>query len=149
MVCTNRRAKKGRNTGGGIAVLYKKKIKVNMKKYTFACDGCEIAVARGRLHQDFRMTFVIGLYFLPNITKRRRDAYRETLHDLLTKIKIEENDPHIIIAGDTNHCDLTDALEDFIDVDRVETPPNEELNILMNYIPTFINKLTHVTPSYL
>ena len=44
------------------------------------------------------------------------------IHDLVTKIKLEEKEPHIVIAGDTNHLDLSESLADFLDVRRLNTP---------------------------
>ena len=106
-----------------MAVLYKKS-KALFKQYTIACNGCEIVIAKGKYNNDHQPIIVIGLYIPPNITKTRRDAYCEVLHDALSKIKIEEKNPHIFIAGDTNPHNLSDELsDDFIVIMRVDTPP--------------------------
>lgn len=64
IIYTNRRTKRGRNTGGGICIIYRRSL-INFKQYTFAREGCELVVAKGKLKGDTRSLFVLGTYIPP------------------------------------------------------------------------------------
>ena len=122
IIHTNRKQKKARNPGGGICVVFRKNL-VQLKLYTFRKNGCELVACKGKFKQDGRSAIIIGAYIPPGLTKGRQDAYRDALHDLITKFKIEEKNPHIILAGDMNRCDLSECLSDFLDIEQLNTPP--------------------------
>ena len=59
----------------------------------------------------------------PSLTRKKADKYRSTLTDLITKIKIEQKNPIIILGGDLNGFDIEPALEEFSDMREVKSPP--------------------------
>ena len=64
LIYTNRRPKNGRNTGGGICIVYRPR-SIVLKKLTFARDGCEVIAGKGKLKQDGRTIVVIGVHIPP------------------------------------------------------------------------------------
>ena len=138
IIYTNRRAKKGRNTGGGVCIVFRKS-QICLKQYAFSRDGCEFIAAKGKLKGDTRTFFVIGTYIPPNLTKRQQEAYKDVLHNLMSKIKIEEKEPHIILAGDTNRLDLSEVTDDFLNFNRINTPPTRAGQFLDEIYSTLKN----------
>ena len=68
-ICVNRKEKRGRNTGGGIAILFKPN-KINLVPFPIRRSGCEIVAAKGKIPQVHHPFYIIGLYIPPNITKK-------------------------------------------------------------------------------
>ena len=99
--CQNRRATAGRNTGGGVAVWFRKN-KVSMKLYPFRRNGCEIVAVKGKLQNSTQPLYVAAVYLPPGMTKKNSDRYIDTLRGLVDKIEMQEKNPRMIIAGDIN-----------------------------------------------
>ena len=47
--------------------------------------------------------------------KKKVDCYRQVLHEAVSKMKLDDKNPRIIIGGDMNNYDLGPALEEFLD----------------------------------
>ena len=107
--------------------------KIKLKPFCFRREGCEIVAARGRIDRVHHPIYTICVYIPPRITKCRLDTYKEVIHDLLSKIKAEERDPYVIIAGDINKHNINDSIEDFLDIQLIPSPPtrgNECLDLI-------------------
>ena len=129
-ICQNRCTKTGRNTGGGIAILFKKK-RLSMKSYPFRRDGSEIIVGKTKLENDNRHIFVVGLYLPPSLKQNGIRKAIDAIRGVLTKIKTEVKNPIIIIGGNLNKIDITPAFNDMLDIINIPSPPtrgNERLD---------------------
>ena len=147
-ICANRKSSQGRNTGGGVAIIYRKKL-ISLKTYPFRRDGCEVVITRGRLPHNFRQVFIIAIYLPPNLTVRRRNKYGEVIHDVLDKIKTEERDPIIIMAGDVNRFDLAPYTADFLDIEKLNCPPSRSgqcLDEVHTNIPRCLRACSALSP---
>ena len=91
-ICLNRTSSMGRNSGGGVAVMFRKS-KGNFTAFPAKKNGCEIVTAKGKIAGDNRTIFVIGVYMPPGMRRIRVEKYINTIHDIITKMKIQERNP--------------------------------------------------------
>ena len=139
-ICANRNATRGRNSGGGAAILFKRS-KVSLKQYPIKRSGCEIVATKVWFSDCRRPTFIIGIYMPPGMIKSMLDKYVATLSDSITKIKLEEKNPISIIGGDFNRYDVTAALADHLDITEASTPlPHVGAKDLTFYIRTLMTQ---------
>lgn len=108
-VCQNRKATVGRNTAGGVAVFYRRS-KVTLKTFPFKRNGCEIVAVKGKMANTTQSIYIIGIYLPPGMTKKTRDKYKESLRDLVNKIKTQDRSPR---TGDLNNYNLEPAFLGF------------------------------------
>ena len=108
LLCQNRKASNGRNTGGGVAVAYKNG-KISVKSYPFKKSRCEIVIAKAKIPEISRPIFIIGVYMPPNMCRPVLDRYLDTLYNAVSKIKTDERDPAVFNGGDFNRYDVSDA----------------------------------------
>ena len=133
LICTNRSGK----TNGGTAIAFRKSM-ISLQNYPTRKNGCEVAVAKGKFHNNTRVVFVICGYLPPGMSKRSSDKYISTIRDILNKIKTECRRPLIMLGGDFNQYDIGPALEDFFDIGCCDSPPTcdgERLDLLFTNEP--------------
>ena len=131
-ICQNRNPKQGLNTGGGVAILWRKS-KIRLKVFTVRKNGCEVVTAKGKIADCNRSIYIIGIYIPPATRRASLDKYRDTLRGIIEKIKIDDREPLIVLAGDFNKYDIAPALEDFLDFRCMDTPPtrgDERLDLI-------------------
>ena len=123
-ICKNRRG--GR--GGGVAIAYNKN-KIVLKKHTIAKNSYEMVCAVGNTLKDIRKVAVFSLYIPPNQKMTKTKEMMECLADGIEKIKLEYNDPYIVIGGDFNGRNIT-ATDDFPDLKIIQTGPTRKNKVL-------------------
>ena len=64
LLTQNRRTTQGRNTGGGVAIVFRKK-DIMLRTYRFKKNSCELVAATGKLKGSSRPLFIIGAYIPP------------------------------------------------------------------------------------
>ena len=121
-ICQNRKERTGQNSGGGVAILFRKS-KITLKPFVFKKNNCEIVIAEGRFSDSRRSTYIIGVYIPPCLRKQQSDRYISTLRDAITKIKTKDRNPLIIVAGDLNKYNIGPVFQDFLDFSEVPSPP--------------------------
>ena len=91
-----RRRNMGKNPGGGVSLVFRKST-IGLKEYKIKRKDHEIVCARGKLHNNTRPFFVIGVYIS---TKYKASQYHECLSlisDAVLKIKTEVKEAYIMI----------------------------------------------------
>ena len=112
--------------GGGVSIIFNKS-KVTLKEFTVKRKGHEIVCARGKMQNNTRPIFILGVYIS---TKYKAAQYHDclsTLSEAILKIKTEAKDPYIILGGDFNHRNVTEAIGDYPDMKIVDTAPTLSL----------------------
>ena len=124
----------------GVAIFFNKS-RMQLKKFPVKCNGCEIVVGRSKITDNCRPIFIISCYLPPGMRRAKVSKCLDAIRDTVTKIKITERDPIIIMAGDINKYDLTPALDDFLDIKCASSPPSrgsERLDLLFTNVDNFI-----------
>ena len=130
----NRRATNGRNTGGGVAIAYKRSL-ASFKYFPIRRGGCEVIAAKGKLVNVSTPLYVITAYLPPGMRKRQLNVYIDVIRDAITKIKLQEQKQTIILCSVINNYDLAPALQDFLDIDEAASPPTrgvERLDLIFS-----------------
>lgn len=104
-----------KNRGGGVSIFYNKN-KITCRKYSVKTNAREIVVARGKMVDNSRPFFIVGVYISTRLKPREMAGYIENICHILLKIKTENADPYIIIAGDFNGADSSPIMADFPDL---------------------------------
>ena len=105
--------------GGGVAVLLENK-KVTLKMtYPFTKD-IEAVCAVGKTVNDVRKLFVVSFYLPPKSSADHVGKFCNQLAERIERIKSEQDDPYIVIAGDQNRKDICAALTHFPDMAQVK-----------------------------
>lgn len=122
LLTQNRPGKNGRNSGGGVAIAYKRST-MSLSNFTVRKSGCEILVARGKIVGSDCLFFMVVVYMPPGMKRSRYECYLEIVHDALTKIKLQATNPVIVLGGDINNYNLSPAFQEFLDFKEIESPP--------------------------
>ena len=83
----------------------------------------EILAARGRLSNNTTPVYLFVVYLPPWLCKSRLEAYLGILRDAITKAKLDDTRPLIMVGGDWNGYDIRQAHDDFLDISGVSAPP--------------------------
>lgn len=84
----SRKSQKGRNAGGGIAIVYNKsKIKLSNRPMP-GCGKTELVCADGKLHDNKRTVIVYGVYVTPKLNADKRKIYSIHYLRTLTRLKM-------------------------------------------------------------
>ena len=114
---------KGRGSrGGGLAILSRKS-KIVLREYKTKTKGHEILIARGKIQNNSRPLFIIAAYIKPSLTKRKKEELISLVVEAITKIKSENPNPYICIAGDFNRTPTSEIEDLFHDINLADTPP--------------------------
>ena len=103
------------NPGGGISIAFRKS-KIYLKEFRVKCGRHEIVCTTGNMIKNTRPLYVLATYIS---TRLRAKSYHELLgllSDAIMKIKMQTNDPYIILAGDFNNKGIQEALGDYPDI---------------------------------
>ena len=135
-----------RKRGGGLAIVYKKD-KLSFKRHECFSGGFEILIVKCKVEVTKKALFVIATYYPPNMKVGEVRDMNEIICDEILKIKMENEDPFIMIAGDMNkkNCDV--FVTDFPDIKLIDSPPtrrNEKLDLCFSNCN--INKCDRVSP---
>ena len=91
----SRKSNRGRNAGGGIAVVYNK-MRIRLAEYSFKRGNIEIVCATGKIPDNPRKIAVIAAYIPPRNTAKQDKQTMECISDLIIKLKNDLNDPLIL-----------------------------------------------------
>ena len=109
--------------GGGVAILYRKD-RCKLGEYNIIGNGWEIVAAVGKLNRDSRKLLVITAYFPPKMDAEQLAGALKAIEDTVRRVKMENEDPYIIIGGDMNRHNLKPAVLPFPDICLLYTSPS-------------------------
>ena len=141
IIFKNRKDKKG----GGVAIVWRDS-KVKFSNYRMESGVMEIAVARAELKTEKRVMFVFSVYYPPSMMVDHVEKMNEAITDEIQKIKTRENDPIVIIAGDTNLKNCDAFADEFPDLIHIVTPPTRADNCLDNCYSNVHNMEPKILP---
>ena len=140
----SRKSRRGKNAGGGIAIVYNKnKIKLNERRITKG--KAEITCAVGRIPNCPRHLAVIGMYIPPQLRAAQYRAAFSFVCDAINQIKTDLADPYLIVAGDTNKKDINEAIGDYPDLHVIPTAPTRGNEVLDVTAVNFADEVTETT----
>ena len=117
------RIKKGRkNAGGGVSIAFNPN-RISLNKFNVATKGHEITVARGKIKENKRPFFIVGVYISTRLKPKQVADFVETVGLIVMKIKADCQNPYIIIGGDFNGADVTPLIVDYPDLSIAQTGP--------------------------
>lgn len=93
-----RKREGNKNRGGGVSIAYHRG-RFQLKKYNVKTNGHEIVVASGKIHNNTRPFYIIGVYVSTRLTKRQVEICLDTVNQAILKIKTEIKNPYIIVGG--------------------------------------------------
>lgn len=117
-----RKRKGSANPGGGVSIVFDPS-RIKLKEYPVKRRGHKIIAAVGKLPNNTRKIYIIGVYIS---TKLKADKYHEcleTLNEVILKIKTETVNPYLVLAGDFNKKDVGEAIDDFPDMALLDAGP--------------------------
>ena len=123
MINRMRKKKSNANPGGGVSIIYNKS-KITFKEHPIKRERFEIIAARGKIPHNTRPIYVIAVYIS---TRMRAKGYHECLalvSEAILKIKSENTNPYIALAGDFNRKDITEAIGDYQDIQLLRSGPS-------------------------
>ena len=119
----SRPTKKGRNAGGGIALVYDSS-KMALNELKIAAGRLDIVCGVGKLMGNPRKVAVIGLYIPPRTRAPTENLILQKIQDVILRTKTDFKDPIIIIAGDTNRRCIRPATDEFPEIVVADTTPS-------------------------
>ena len=143
IIHVSRKAKNGRNAGGGVALVYKPS-KCQLNEYRIRRGNAEIVCATGKITGSKRKIVVIGVYLPPKLNaSQTRDAL-ENICLAVLKVKEEFHDPYIVIGGDFNGKDFEKSIDDYPDLCVLRTGPTRASAVLDKIACTFADQITSI-----
>ena len=109
------RKRKGKmNSGGGVSILYREG-RAKVSEYKMKRRGHEVVIVRAKLANNTRPMYIIGTYLSKRLSGAKGAELLTLINEGIHKIKSENANPYIIVAGDFNRWDVEKAYEDFED----------------------------------
>ena len=111
---------------GGVALIGRES-STKFKDFSFPNPGgfevmaCTVSVASIK-----RKFYVVGAYIPPNYTVARGRACLDHINNLIDHIKRHSQDPYLLVAGDFNQWKIEEALQDYVELVEVPSPPTRE-----------------------
>ena len=111
-----------RNPGGGLAIIFRKSL-ITLLPIRVKTNGFEIIAARGRIPNNSRPVFILGVYLPPSLPANDSMLALDTISDIVAKIKQDNKSPLVVIGGDFNNFDICDSVSDYNDIEKILSPP--------------------------
>ena len=111
---------------GGVAIITRAST-TKIKSVAFPNpDSFEILSVCASVATIKRNFYIIAAYIPPNYTVARGNACLQHINDLILHIKRTTHDPYLLLAGDFNQWDVNTAIQDYVELVEVATPPTRE-----------------------
>lgn len=115
--------------GGGTAIVYRDK-SISLKRHDFFTGTYEILAAKGTIASARKDIYIFAVYYPPSMTGEEVQRMNQLISDEVLKLKMNKDDPLVIIAGDMNLKDCTVFTEEYDDIKLILTPPTRGMNVL-------------------
>ena len=109
------------NPGGGVSIVFNKN-RVSFSEYNIRRKKYELVCAKGRITNNTRPLFVLGIYIPPKMKAGAFAECMELVPEAILKIKAETKNPYIVLGGDFNRRNMETALDDYHDIAVLPTP---------------------------
>ena len=129
MVMNNRRSRRGKIAGGGVAVVFDAS-KIKLTERRFRRGRAELTAAVGKLPGMSRRLAVFSGYIPPRTRVKQTEEFMGFLNGAVAELKEDYEDPLIVIGGDFNGREVSDAVADFPDIIKVVTGPTRGDKVL-------------------
>ena len=116
-----------------------------MNKCKLPDSEFEIVAAVGRRTAQRRKILTIAAYLPPKYSTEYKREFLAFLCDAILTLKNKYNDPYVIIAGDFNRRNLSEAIKDYPEIKPIKTSPTRGLEVL-DIIATNMNEEGVTTP---
>ena len=114
------RAKKGHNNpGGGVSIAYNPE-RLTLTEYPITRGQHELVCAKGKIKGNTRPLFILGIYLSPKLKAAQYHECLSLVSDAIMRIKTEHNNPYVIVGGDLNGKEISEAIGDFPDMETTE-----------------------------
>ena len=124
------RSRDGR--GGGVGIAYDP-TKMSLSKHPIKGNKHEVVCAHGVVLPSKRKIVLICMYIPPKQKSETTRDMLENIADTLSDLKIKLGNPLIVVAGDTNKRDVSDAYADIPNLTEVPSLPtrgNSRLDVI-------------------
>lgn len=135
------RIPKGRRNRGGGVVIASRVGRMEMKKYKIRTNGHEIVAARGKIRNNTRPFFVIGVYVSTRLKTKKVNDLIDTLLEAIVRVKTDAKNPYIVIGGDFNNADISPILSSFPDLAVSSSTPTRGMSLLDIALTSFDNEI--------
>ena len=125
LIIKNRTERKG----GGVGIIYNKS-HLTMTQCKLPASDYEIVAAIGRRTRQRRKVLAIAAYLPPKYSAEENKNFLSYLCDAILTLKHKYSDPYVIVAGDFNKRNLSEATKDYQDIKQVKTPPTRGTAVL-------------------
>ena len=120
-----RKRLKRANPGGGVSIAFCTG-RISLREYPVKTKGYEIIAATGKIPGTVGTLFIVALYLSTRLKKKQSEDFLDTVQDIINKIKSENQNAKVIVAGDFNRSDYTRITDYFDDIELVATPPTRQ-----------------------
>ena len=96
--------------------------RLNLKEFKLPRNNYEMVCAVGSSSKAKRKIAVISIYIPPKQKASTTEKMKECLVDGINKLKVQYDDPILLIGGDTNNRSLAALLEDFSELVVLDVP---------------------------
>ena len=134
------RKKKSNSNPGGVAIIHDPS-RIRLTEYSVKGRGHELVCSKGRLPNNMRPLFVLAAYVPPKLKAKKCRELMDSISEAILKIKTEHTNPYILMGGDFNHKDISDAIGDYPDVQIITTGAMRGSAILDIYAVNFGDEL--------
>lgn len=140
----SRKSRRGRNVGGGIAIVYQKsRISLTERKIP-GCGRNELVCAVGRTPEYRRKIVVYGIYVTLRLNAAQTESILQLLVTDIDKINQEISDPIIYLGGDFNHASINKITDEFPDLTIQQTAATRG-DSTIDYVATNITEFITLT----
>ena len=138
-LCKNRRGKK---RGGGVCLAFRKSV-CNFKARSIKNAGShELLCATGSVAGVDRKVAVFTVYIPPALPAAKFSELTDIIASEVAAVKISLKDPIIVLCGDMNGRDMSDALLLDQDIELLPSPPTRGKNTL-DLVYSNVNRFCH------
>ena len=123
--------------------------KVSFKQFPIKTGQSEIVAAVGKIQNIQRKIVVITAYISPKTKAKQTHETLGHISDAILKAKTELRDPMVIVGGDFNRRDPTEAVEAFPDIKVLDTGPtrgNAKLDLIATNLGDEIGEMSVCDP---
>ena len=115
-----RRRGQGSSRGGGVSIAFRKSA-VTLREYKIKKKSYEIVCAKGKIANNTGPLFVFAVYLSTSLKASQYHEFLEIISQAILKVKSEAKYPYLILAGDFDRSDISEAIGDYTDMKVIQS----------------------------